>query len=170
MPLLLLLLLLPTLAVAQTPDTSTTIGDACSDSTYRAFDFWVGEWVVRDSTGARMGTSRVTHRAKGCGLLEEWTGTSGSRGISLNYYDPAADAWHQDWVGGNGRLLHLTGGRSDRAMVLTGTRSGPDGPVRDRIRWEPLPDGRVQQEWTISDNEGQTWKRVFLGIYHPPSP
>ena len=52
-----------------------------------------------NSTGARVGTGRISGVARGRGILEEWTGTSGSRGTSLNCYDAAMDAWPQEWVG-----------------------------------------------------------------------
>jgi hypothetical protein len=147
------------------PSDSLAISDACADPAFRAFDFWLGSWVVRDSTGAQVGTSRITRVASGCGLREEWMGASGYRGTSLNYYDPKDDTWHQDWVGSGGLLLHLSGGLEDNAMVLTGERNGEDGPVLDRIRWRRLADGRVRQEWTASTDSGATWQRVFLGFY-----
>jgi hypothetical protein len=157
-------LLLPGLALAQ-PSDSLSISDACADPAFRAFDFWLGQWVVRDSTGAQVGTSHITQVASGCGLREEWTGASGYRGTSLNYYDPESDTWHQDWVGSDGLLLHLSGGLEDDAMVLTGERDGESGPVLDRIRWRRLADRRVRQEWTASTDGGATWQQVFLGFY-----
>jgi hypothetical protein len=164
------LLLFPRLSHAQSTGTppaggSTTISEACADSAFRAFDFWLGRWVVRDSTGTEVGTSRITRVASGCGIREEWTGTSGYRGTSLNYYDPGEGTWRQDWVGSDGLILHLSGGLEGEGMLLTGERSGDDGLVIDRIRWRELPDGRVRQEWTTSTDGGATWRRVFLGFY-----
>jgi hypothetical protein len=121
--------------------------------------------VVRNSTGAQVGTSRISRIANGCGLREEWSGASGHRGTSLNYYDPDDGEWHQDWVGSGGLILHLAGKIEDGAMVLTGERSGDHGPVLDRIRWRSLPDGRVRQAWTMSTDDGATWRQVFLGFY-----
>jgi hypothetical protein len=164
------LLAIPWLAVAQPIGDSSTeapppVSEACADSSFRAFDFWIGRWVVRDSTGAQVGMSHIARIAKGCGIREEWTGTSGYRGTSLNYYSAGDDAWHQDWVGSDGLILHLSGGLEGKVMVLTGERPSDDGPVIDRIRWRALPDGRVRQEWTTSSDEGATWRRVFLGFY-----
>ena len=164
---LLLLLLTPPLARGQPADSTDSVSDDCTGAAFRAFDFWVGQWIVRDSTGTQVGTSRISIVARGCGILEEWTGTSGSRGTSLNYYDPATDTWHQDWVGDSGLLLHLAGGLKDGAMVLTGTRRRDGDTVRDRIRWRELPGGRVRQEWRTSSDGGETWERAFLGVYEP---
>lgn len=151
--------------LAQESDTTGVVNEACSSSDFRAFDFWLGHWVVRDSTGKQVGTSHISSIAGGCGIREEWSGSSGSRGTSLNYYDPADERWHQDWVGSGGQILHLTGGVTDSEMILEGKRMGEDGPIRDRIRWRTLEDGGVRQEWTISRDGGETWERAFLGFY-----
>jgi len=161
------LLLAPHHAVGQPADSTGAISEACSGPEYRSFDFWLGAWVVRDSTGTQVGISRISVVAKGCGVLEEWSGANGSRGTSLNYYDPATDRWHQNWVGDSGVLLHLTGGLSDGAMVLEGTRTRDGATVRDRIRWRKLSDGRVRQEWMTSSDGGEAWERAFLGFYEP---
>lgn len=152
--------------MAQQAD-SSTVTEACSGPAFRAFDFWIGEWVVHDSSGARVGTSRIAQRARGCAILEEWSGAGGSRGTSLNYYDSETSSWRQEWVGSDGFVLHLSGSRKGRTMELTGTRPGDSGPVMHRIRWRSLPDGRVRQEWTSSTDGGTTWDRVFLGFYSP---
>lgn len=138
---------------------------ACSAEAFRAFDFWIGEWTVRDSTGTEVGTNRITREADGCALLEQWKSTEGTAGTSLNYFDPRTGTWHQQWVGGGGLLLHLTGGMEGDEMVLTGRRATPRGEVTDRIRWKPLPDGRVQQAWDASSDGGREWNPVFLGFY-----
>jgi len=140
---------------------------ACSGTQFRAFDYWVGEWVVRDAEGARVGTSRVSVRSDGCALLEEWSGSSGSTGISVNFHDEASGSWHQEWVGGSGLILHLAGNLREGVMTLEGTRETSRGTVRDRLRWIPLDDGRVEQHWEISVDGGTGWETVFQGFYEP---
>lgn len=162
-----LLLLAPRLAIGQPADSTASVSEACASSEHRAFDFWLGRWVVRDSTGTQVGTSRITAVARGCGILEEWSGTDGSRGTSLNYYDAVTDRWHQEWVGNSGLLLHLAGGLKDGAMVLAGTRKRDGDTVLDRIRWRKLSDGRVRQEWRTSTDGGETWDLSFVGFYEP---
>jgi hypothetical protein len=154
-----------TLCRAQQPAVHSNPGNACSSAEFRQFDFWMGRWSVTDSSGNPMGRSEITREADGCGILEHWTGGDGISGTSINYYDRHDGRWHQDWVGGGGGVLHLSGGIEGKAMVMTGEREGPRGHVTDRISWEPLPDGRVKQEWTLSSDGGRSWKRVFLGFY-----
>ena len=137
----------------------------CAASEFRQFDFWLGNWAVEDSSGTRLGTNTITQQSGGCSLLEQWTSARGGQGISINFYDPATKIWTQRWVGGDGTLLHLTGGLRDGSMVLEGDRQAADGSVRDRIRWTPLADGRVRQEWSSSKDGGKSWSVLFVGLY-----
>ena len=50
------LLLVPQLALGRPADSVASISETCADSEFRAFDFWLGRWIVRDSTGIRCGT------------------------------------------------------------------------------------------------------------------
>ena len=137
----------------------------CSDPAHRQFDFWIGSWEVHDADGKRQGSNVVSRVAGQCGLREDWTGADGTSGTSLNYYDPQDQLWHQDWVGQSGLILHLAGAREGRAMVMSGLREGPRGRAQDRITWRPLDDGRVEQTWEVSTDEGETWRVVFRGFY-----
>ena len=86
-------------------------------------------------------------------------------GMSINYYDPEDRKWHQDWVGGDGTILHLAGGLVGNAMVLSGVTKSGKGMTLNRITWTPLPGGKVKQEWSTSDDDGKTWQTSFVGIY-----
>jgi hypothetical protein len=134
---------------------------------HREFDFWLGEWEVRQNTpeGALAGHNRIERVAGGCGLVESWTGAKGTIGTSLNLYDAGAKRWQQTWVDSSGTLLRLEGGREGDAMVMTGELPGPDGkPLRQRISWQALEDGSVRQHWQASP-DGKQWTTAFDGIY-----
>ena len=89
--------------------------------------------------------------------------------MSINYYDPGSRKWHQDWVGGDGTILHLEGEAAEKAMVLTGQSKTAKGTSLNRITWTPLDGGKVKQEWAISSDNGLNWQISFVGIYeHRP--
>jgi hypothetical protein len=137
----------------------------CTADEYRQFDFWIGEWVVRNAEGNELGRNTITSIANGCGLLENWVGAGGGSGMSLNAYEHGR--WTQRWVGA-GTNLWLEGGLdADGNMVMTATapRMTPRGEVLDRISWSPLEDGRVLQAWDVSTDEGASWTRTFEGYY-----
>lgn len=138
----------------------------CSTSEYHQFDFWIGEWEVKDAKGVLQGHNVIRSIEDACGLEEHWKAVTGSKGTSYNFYDQARKVWHQTWVDGNGGALFLEGTFANGTMSLSGKRPGQDGKeVLHRIQWTLLEDGRVKQHWQFSKDEGKTWADAFLGFY-----
>jgi hypothetical protein len=141
---------------------------SCSRPEHRQFDFWVGEWDVTTPNGRQAGTNRIRPIHGGCALQEEWRGSSGFTGTSLNAFDATTSRWHQTWVGSDGLLLQLDGGIRDGSMELTGSIVGANGArTLHRIRWTPLggQPARVRQLWESSTDGGRTWSVAFDGTY-----
>jgi len=155
----------PSAAMGQ-DSTEARTAARCTAAEWGQFDFWLGDWEVRNGDGKLLGSNEITRVARGCGLLENWRGREGGRGMSLNTYDDNGHKWTQRWVG-DGATLWLEGRFEGGAMVLTGTgtRNTPRGPVMDRITWTPLLDGRVLQQWDISSDGGKIWQAAFKGYY-----
>ena len=154
-----------TLAHAEDPSAPKRRG-GCDGGVFRAFDFWVGQWEVRDRDGKLVGINSVTAEHGGCVVIERWQPRGGGGGISLNYYDPQAARWRQNWVS-PGVVLQMTGTFANGAMVL-------EGPLQNlteqrvtllRGAWTQLPDGRVRQLFTESSDGGKTWNEWFDGYY-----
>lgn len=138
----------------------------CDAPAFREFDFWLGPWIVTDSTNAEVGRNEIVSVQRGCVLMEHWTGADGSTGSSFNIYDRFAKRWHQTWVDANGLLLQLDGNLVNDNMVLGGTRVSPSGaPMRHRITWIPHRDGSVTQHWERSADGGRSWITQFKGMY-----
>jgi hypothetical protein len=139
----------------------------CAAPEHRQFDFWQGDWDVRDPSGKTVGRNRIVPLHGGCVLQENWASTNGVTGTSVNIYDGDTRRWHQTWVDSTGGLLQLDGGIVDGKMVLAGESvAGPPAKTtRHRIAWTPLPDGRVRQLWESSDDGGKTWTVAFDGLY-----
>lgn len=134
----------------------------------RQFDFWLGEWEVMAPDGKKVGDSRIEKVAGGWGLLENWAGTGGYEGKSLNTWLPQKKQWQQFWVGA-GDALELIGGLNGRGeMVLAGRAAKPGGKETvERITWTPNPDGTVRQHWESSVDNGVSWTTSFDGLYRP---
>jgi hypothetical protein len=136
----------------------------------RQFDFWLGNWEVREPSGELAGTNLIELIMADHVLLEHWEGAGGVRGTSFSMYAAGRGAWHQTWVDTNGTLLLLDGGLHDGAMVLEGatpSRERPGAEVHHRISWSVI-DGdrdRVRQHWESSKDGGATWDSVFDGRY-----
>ena len=160
-----LALLAGTAIASAVPDSTVA---PCSAPEYRQFDFWVGDWEVRNPKGDLVGTNVVSRRFGDCVIQEHWNGKRGLEGSSFNIYDPAARKWHQTWVDSQGTLLLLSGEFRDGTMTLAGeSPSGAGGGkiALQRITWQPQADGRVRQLWESSGDAGKTWSVVFDGMY-----
>ena len=140
---------------------------SCASADHHQFDFWIGDWEVTDSAGATVyGTNRVASEEGGCLVHENWAGSRGGTGQSLNFYDPLKHQWEQVWVGSDGLVLQITGHLDGNSMVLEGQGMGPGGkPLAQRASWTPQPDGRVRQYWQQSADGGTTWTVAFDGWY-----
>ena len=152
----------PASAVAQ-----STAARACDRPEYRQFDFWLGDWNVTLPNGRIAGTNRIQSVADGCALREEWTGTSGFTGTSLNGFDVGSGRWHQTWIGSDGMVLMLDGGFREGTMELSGVTTRDGAKTLHRIRWTPLPGtpSTVRQLWESSTDGGKTWTIAFDGVY-----
>ena len=170
--LFLLLLLMVTQVKAQqgetlTEDTDSNDSCACCTEAHRAFDFWVGEWEVRDTAGNLLGTNRIEKLHGGCLLHENWEGSRpGSTGSSFNFYNPGEDRWEQIWVDPSGTILKLYGGRKGNQMIL---KSEPfedaDGNLgQHRISWTLHSDGSVRQLWEVVRGD-EVLRVLFEGRY-----
>jgi hypothetical protein len=141
----------------------------CMEPERRQFDFWIGEWEVRDPEGTVVGHNSISPLFGGCALREEWRGRSGLRGTSLNAWSPGRGVWHQTWVDSSGALLLLEGGLRDGAMVMGGATRHPGragSVLRHRISWS-MVDGNqdmVRQHWETAEEDG-AWETAFDGRY-----
>jgi|KBSSwiStaDraftv2_1062776.scaffolds.fasta_scaffold196570_2 hypothetical protein len=138
---------------------------ACAGADFRAFDFWLGDWLVHKPDGKLAGHNKITREYGGCVLHEHYTTEHGYSGESLNIYDASRKVWHQSWVDNTGLLLMLEGGIRDGAMVLEGQTLGADGQTtKQRITWTPNKDGSVRQLWEATNAKGE-WAVSFDGLY-----
>lgn len=137
----------------------------CAAPEHRAFDFWLGTWRVATPAGKPAGANTITAILGGCALLEQWEGTGGVRGTSLNAWDAPTQRWRQTWMDSGGGVLLLEGGREGAAMVMRGVTRDPKGDVLERITWTPLAGGTVKQHWQQSRDGGATWSDAFVGVY-----
>lgn len=153
-------------AASDPPAQATPAANPCTAPAHRQFDFWLGDWDVATPDGKAAGHNRITLILGGCALREEWAGTSGNHGTSLNMFDAGARRWRQTWVDDGGTVLLLTGEFKGGKMVLEGESPAAGGAtVRQRITWTPLSRGRVRQLWDSSADGGKSWKIEFDGTY-----
>ncbi len=167
------LIILPACASAQTPAPSLTPQPArrpapCATPEFRAFDYWIGEWTVSDTTGQVMATSSITKVSGDCAIAEHWQPIGGKEGRSLSWYEPKDQQWHQQWVDGDGWTARFDGNPDAGEMVLTEMAhpATPNAPI-GRMRYITRPGGVVRQSLWQSKDQGETWMLMFVGDYSP---
>ena len=136
----------------------------------RQLDFWAGRWKVypwgaRDTT-VLLGTNEVTPILERCTLLENWSGTRGGNGKSLNVYDPSTRRWRQLWTDDTGNVLDYAGEFRDGAMRFEGSTRDSTGRVTlQRMLFVPVAADSVRQIMESSADGGKSWKRGWDAVY-----
>jgi len=140
----------------------------CCSKDDRAFDFWIGHWIVKDTAGKVVGENTISAIEDGCALQEKWKGKSGSTGTSLNYYDKTDSTWNQVWADNSGGILRLKGNWKNGAMIMLSEiqNSQSHGNFLNRVTWTPVDNGTVIQNWDLVNANEETIKTVFYGVYH----
>ena len=140
--------------------------DCAASAEHRAFDFWVGDWIVRDSGGSVLGHNQIRPIQKACALEEQWASMNGGTGQSVNFYHPGEGRWRQIWTDAGNSIIDIRGGLDGDSMLLEGKifylQNGSERAFRGR--WIPLEDGRVQQVFHEEDDKGE-WQLWFEGYY-----
>lgn len=143
--------------------------DVCQKNpAYRAFDFWLGEWEVRNPQGQHVGESRVEVILNGCVLLENWKSVRGGEGKSFNTYNAATKNWRQFWVDAFGGVIDYARGRAgEKSLHFEGEQLTAAGErLLSRMDFTVLDADRVRQRIERSADGGKTWAVWFEGIYH----
>ena len=154
---------------ADTAAAPVTPPPACASENHAAFDFWVGEWDVTPAgQDAPTAVNIITKVHGGCALFEDYKTQGGYSGMSLSFYDPRKDHWHQTWMGADGGPLFIEGEvNADGAMQLSDKGLVPDQAEGSwsEVVWTPNEDGSVRQHWRSTTDGGATWTTVFDGLY-----
>jgi hypothetical protein len=161
----------PELAVYGLGWINRAVGSACNRDQYRQFDFWLGQWNIFNPAEVQTGTSVISRDLDGCVITEDFIGSGGGAGMSLNAYDAATGKWYQTFVDNLIGNFRISGGLVGDEMVMTGLQPifQPGVGVVDRdtkVTWTPNADGSVHQVVENSFDGGPV-QTGFDGLYIP---
>lgn len=167
-------------ALTASPAAAQTEG--CAEPAHREFDFWLGEWEVRQEILRPDGSwielparSTVRRVAGGCALAEEWRGDvlffwegmdapAPLHGLSVRAFDPEAGLWRVWW---------LDSRRPDFGSPFEGRFEGGEGVflregvtadgarLLTRIRFHDAGADSVRWELAVSRDAGSSWSTLW---------
>jgi tetratricopeptide (TPR) repeat protein len=133
----------------------------------RMFDFWVGDWDVKNAQGQQAGSSSVQLLLEGCALYENWVDGQGGGGKSLNSYNEETKQWQQFWTDQYG---HVTEYRESEwingSLRYSARQQTPRGPSLIHMTFTPMNPDLVRQFGETSLDGGKTWTPSFDLYYH----
>jgi hypothetical protein len=135
---------------------------------YHEFDFWIGEWeIYRTGTKDILGFSKIESIVDSFGIQETYRSAKSKYiGTSINKYNLASGQWEQYWIDNTSLTLYLKGRKVDNQMILQNKIEMEDGSfLNNRITWTDNEDGTVRQVWEKSYDDGQSWSKIFDGLY-----
>ncbi|MEO9870079.1 tetratricopeptide repeat protein [Ekhidna sp.] len=137
-----------------------------SNSNFRHFDFWIGEWDVY-ANGRKAGVNSITKAKGGCAIHENYTTAGNYSGQSINFYSPVDKKWHQHWVGSSGDVYnYIETKREEGLLQFVSEFMGPQGSITlSRLTFTLNEDGTVRQLFESSSDDGKTWTPAFDGLY-----
>ncbi len=127
---------------------------------FRLFDFWIGEWDVKNPQGVTVGSSSIQLILNQCIIFENWSSPLSS-GKSFNIFDSSDSKWHQTWVDDKGTFTHYVGEFKDGKMILDAEKIAGGKKTLMRMTFSQLPGGDVRQFGENSVDEGKTWTTAF---------
>jgi hypothetical protein len=147
---------------------STPAGPCKLRAENRQFEFWIGEWDVKQTQsegGPSVGTSRIESLVSGCIILENWE-SQGFSGKSWNFFDVGSGKWRQIWLDVTGRKAEFSGEYKDGAMRFQGEAiTAKAQKVRSRMTFFNLGPNKVRQFAERSTDDGKTWTTTVDFIY-----
>ena len=127
----------------------------------------VGTWLVRDQSGAELGTTTLTLAAGQCVIEERFVGKNGYSLISLLYFDRFIGTWFRTQMDNATNAIRVGGRLSGTDLQLNGvvpTRGTTGTPVR--LRWDlsdvtqPIPRWEALRGGTWNSLATLFWTRL----------
>ena len=165
--------LLALLLLCALPDFGQSTGSAAAspcarDKAYSRLDFWLGDWLVVDSSGAVVGSASLDKILGGCAIQYRWRDPDGSETLELFYYVLAAKQWRQLLLSDSGRTMERTlveeSEKSNRVRFQGKAQRLNGSPYFDRSTITPLGPDEIHQVIERS-LDGSDWRVAFDAHY-----
>jgi len=133
----------------------------CTQAEFHQFDYWIGTWSVAGENQKKSADVTVTPILADCGLSEHWQSVQGGRGhdgYGVSTFNQSTQNWEYFWVASNGYTSFWTGRFSENAMNFVAAQPSPGAAALRHWVMKLLPDGRIEEVASSSQDDGKTWK------------
>jgi tetratricopeptide (TPR) repeat protein len=128
--------------------------------------FLLGEWEVLDDRGRRIGSMSIHPAHDGRAIVREWRGNDHSTGTALLFYDEFVEAWRQIAIDSDGNVIEMIGDVHRREFEFEGElHTGRGDRILQRSTISQRRDGNLDLETEESEDDGQSWRRVWTATY-----
>ena len=154
----------------------------CGGPQARAFDFWIGEWDIRQRILQEDGTyvelpakTSVSVALDGCALIEHWEGEveffwegmqepESLKGLSVRAYDPRETKWLIHWMDTRSRRFDVpyVGEFVDGRGEFYRESETADGTRVDRITFSDISPDSLSWSLYVSTDGRQSWTTVWM--------
>lgn len=133
----------------------------------RQFDFWIGEWDVKSTTGLPAGRSSIESILGECVIFENWTSAAPQNyaGKSINLYNNTTGKWMQTWVDDKGAVTEFINGEYKDNKMMFVTRPDAQNQIT-RLTFFNLEPNKVRQVFETTNDDGKTWVTTTDLFYH----
>lgn len=124
----------------------------------RQFDFWIGEWDVKNTQGQPAGKSKIELLLGDCVIFENWTSALPNvySGKSFNLHNSVTKKWMQTWVDDKGAVIEFIDGEYKDNKLTFITKPDPQNQITRLIFYNLNPD-LVRQQFEVTSDNGKTW-------------
>lgn len=177
-----LLLSIGTCAALGMTAASATTSPECSSPEYHQFNFWIGQWDIKqkilkaDGTWFEANASTNVSRVLGdCALMEEWQGDvlffwegmekpEPLKGFSVRAYDRKTKQWTISWMDTRHlRFTQFAGNfRNGRGEFFRKQANEKGNETITRVTFSDIKPASVLWDLSISTDAGQTWKTLWI--------
>lgn len=154
----------------------------CGEAPARAFDFWVGDWNIRQQILREDGTylelpakTSVSVALDGCALIEYWEGEvqffwegmerpEMMKAISVRAYEPRTKKWHIHWMDTRSRYFDTpyVGDFADGRGEFYREWKTPEGTRVGRIAFSSISRDSVSWSLAVSSDGRQSWTPMWM--------
>lgn len=124
----------------------------------RQFDFWIGEWDVKNTQGQSAGKSKIELMLGDCIIFENWTSALPNvySGKSFNLYNNVTKKWMQTWVDDKGAVIEFIEGEYKDGKLTFITKPDAQHQIT-RLTFYSLNPNLVRQHFEVTSDNGKTW-------------